>query len=218
MFAELLGLVDSLSKVRDLKDLLLQERLKAMIDFLHTIGEVQIKTAIEELEAARRSSRPDAERDRAIGHLKVAANALRLSVDKMPLLRRVVGFTKKRKMRTYLQITGCYLLVAGLYRSQQNMELAQEYAGKASRAFQNYAEIRRGKLMTTLILLFTYNAGTDQAPLTGVVDNRRIRALMKHYGVQGSPDEDTLGELADGMVGEERERLFGWLGPLGELR
>jgi hypothetical protein len=217
MIAELLGLVDALSKVKDVKDLLVQERLKAMITFLEKVGEVQIRTAIEELQALPHSTRPDEERARAIGHLKVAASALVMSLEKRPFLRRLSGFDKKRKMRAYLQITGCYLVVTGLYRSQQNNVLATQYALRASESFEDYAAIRRFILSRALGMEFTYNGGTDQAPLVLVADNKKLRGLMKHYNVPGAPHEGTFSVLADRIVNEERHQLFGWLEPLRKL-
>ena len=214
MIAELLALVETLSKVKDLNDLLAQERLQAMISFLETVGEVQIRTAIEELQAVPRSTRPNEERSRAIGQLKVAANALVMSLEQRSLLRRVIRRVlrnDKRKMRAHLQITGCYLMVASLYLTQRNMDLARQYALKASEAFGSYAAIRLFELTKMLSWEFTYNGGTDQAPLVSIADSDRLRALMRRYGVPTPPDERTLHTLADRIVQEERARTFDWL-------
>ena len=216
MIPSLFGFIDLLFKIKDFKDLLAQERLKAMIEFLETVGGVHIKTAIEEIMAAQYSTWPEEECSRAIGQLKVAANALLESLRKRPFLTRFVRNDEERQMRTHFQIMGCYLIIASLYGVQRNMVLAGQYAAEASKAFTTYAVIRRHRLSRALFRQFTYNGGTDQAPLICFVDNDRLRGLMAHYGVHHSiVDENTLHQLAMKMIGSERERLFGWMRPLG---
>ncbi len=214
---DLLALADSLMKVREVKDLLLQERLEIMIEFLKKVGEVQIKTAIDELHDLPRSTQPEKECDRAIGHLKVAANALVMSLKKRPLLRRAAGFDKKRTMRTYRQIAGCYLIITVLYRCQQNTQLAAEYADRTLTAFEGCASIRTLMLSREYGLRFTCNGGTDQAPTIAVIDCPELRTLMARYKLPGLPDETTFGRIANAQVNEERMRLLGWLNQRKQL-
>lgn len=207
--AEMAVLAEILFKIKDVRDLLAQERLKTIIECLEVVGEVHFRTAIEELLAMPYSTRPDKECDRAIGHALTAATALGMSLEKRPFLRwRVFAASNKKKKQTHLRISCCYLLVAGLYRCQQNMVLAAQYLVKASEAFESYAQIQRREEFRWLSLEFTYNSSTDQAPLVGVIDCPQLRALMKRFDIPGPPDEDTLNALADAMVRKERDRLF----------
>ena len=216
---DLLALADTLMKVKEVKDLLLQERLNIIIEFLEKVGEVQIKTAIEELKDAAQSTQPYKENDRAIGHLKVAAIALSESLQKRPFIKRVIGFDKTRRKNAYRQIAGCCLVITVLYRAQNNTALAMEYASKAVEAFEDYARIEQEILRKFYATEFTYNGGTDQAPLVLVIDSPNLHRLMKRYGLAGElPDLAIFNKIAYAQLEEERDKLFGWLNLPNQLR
>jgi hypothetical protein len=210
----LLGLVEVLSKIKDVNDLLAQERLKAMISFLEKIAEVQIKTAIEELRAMPQSTRPEEERSRAIGQLKIAANALVESLEKRPFLYRLLVSDDYRKMQAYLQITGCYLIVTSLYLGQYNMMLARQYAIKAALAFDGYSAIRQPKLQGEIAQEFVGVASNDQAVHYFIYSSKldELISLRVRYGTQD--DAEVFWRLAGEHLDKMRAQLFGWLAPL----
>lgn len=207
--------VEILSKANDIKALLAQERLETVIEVLQEMGDVHIKTAGQELEEARRSTRPEKECDRAIGQFKVAANAMMASLEKRPLIKRLARVGKYKRMLVYFKVTGCYAMITALYRVQGNIALAKQYAARAAQTFEQYASLRGPLLRSWLFTEFTYNCGTDQMPKVCVSNTKELQALLRRYGIANVVVyETTLGVLATNIVADERRRLIGWMSPL----
>lgn len=213
MFTVLLGIVEALSKINDIKSILAQERLKTLIEFMEKLGGLHFRAAIWQLEASQMSRQPDNERKMAISHLVFAAEALAESLKKRSLLARLLRLGKTRRMNVHLKITGCYLITAGLYLDDNNIPLVEVYAAKALEAFKGYAEIEEVQLRSALFARFAYNSGTDQQPLVRYINNEKIWSLLRHYDMPAFNDEGVLPELAAKMVERERQQLFTWLAP-----
>lgn len=209
----LVGVVDVFFNLKDMHDLMKQERLQTLIEALEKIADVHIKTAIEELEAMRRSTRPDEECSRAIGQLKLAANSLLASQVRRPVLRRLLagGSERDRRKDVSLQITNCYLMIAGLHKSQRNMRLAKEYGAKAKEAFEGYAVVRQTELIGGIADKYVYTWATDQAGGSFIRGSMQaeLDAYKRRFGVSG--DQEVFWELAKLELNKTRAELFAWL-------
>jgi len=218
MLESLFAIIEVFSKAKDAKGLLTQERLELMNELMEKVGDVHIQTAIGELLETPHSTRPEKECDRAIGHLKVGAQALTKSLERRPLLKRLVRMGKSKRMVIHFKITGCYAIIAVLYRIQGNTPLAGDYARKAMETFELYAEIREHLINSWLFSRYTYDCGTDQMPKVCFNNCAELRRLMGRYNMSASMVyEGTLWELAARMVDAERRRLSGWLSVPKEL-
>jgi hypothetical protein len=199
--------------LKDIHDLIKQERLRTLIESLEKIAGIHVKTAIEELEAMRGSTRPEQECSRAIGHLKLAANGLIASQERRPVLRRLLAAESERESRkdVSLQITNCYLMIAGLYQSQRNIPLAKKYGTKAREAFEGYAAIVQTELSGGIADGYVYTWSNDQAGGSFIRDDKRaeINAYKQRFGV--SSDQEVFWHLASEKLDETRTQLFAWL-------
>ncbi len=215
MIAELLSLVGILSNIKDAKDLLAQERLEAMNAFLAEFAGIQIITAIEELNTAPYSTRPEDEHSRAIGQLKVAVNALASSLTKRPVISRLLKLEDVRKMHVYLKMTGCNLIIASLYLGQQNMIPARYYADKASRAFKDFAALRIEGLVSQIAQNFVGVASNDQAVHYFIYESKKneLAMLKGQFGL--NDNYHVFQRLAQEELNEIRSQLFGWLAQHG---
>lgn len=212
MFADLVGLVFA---IKDIHHLLTQQQLGVIITFLETVAEVQVRTAIEELRVASVSTQPYEERNRAIGHLNVAATALVTSLEKRSLVLRLTGLDNSRRAQTYLQLTGYYLVIARLYLDQKNKEPARQYASKADRAFDGYAALVFVGTRDQVAGEFVCVVANDQAGQSFIYPHKyqELVDLKLRYGVGSNSEVFTL--LAQERLDAQRDQLFGWLVPLG---
>lgn len=200
--------------VKDVHDLIKQERLQTLIVCLRQIADVHIITAIEELQAMKRSNQPEVQCNRAIGHLKLAANSLVASQARRPVLQRWMTTEAGRNhqsKKVSLQITGCYLMIAWLYRSQQNIDLAKDYGAKAREAFKVYAAIRQDEIRGKIADQFVGTWSTEQAGGSFIING--MEPILAGYRVQFgvNSDQAVFRRLAEIEMDEVRDHLFGWL-------
>jgi hypothetical protein len=209
----LVGVVEVFFNLKDIHDLIKQERLQTLIESLKKIADVHIKTAIEELGAMQHSTQPEHECNRAIGQLKLAANSLMETQERRPILRRLMAAEteKQNRKEVSLQITSCYLTVAGLYHSQQNTPLAKKYVAKAKEAFEGYAVIRQAELQSRIAGKFVGTWANDQIGQSFIYSHKEaeLAAYKRRFGV--SSNQAVFWQLAKQEMNKVRAQLFGWL-------
>lgn len=210
----LIDVASAFFDAKDVHDLIRQERLHTLIKCLREIANVHIKTAIEELQAMEQSNRPQVQCNRAIGQLKLAANSLAASQARRPALQRLMttqaGRNRKSK-EVSLQITGCYLMIAWLYRSQRNTQLAKEYGARAKEAFKVYAAIQQDEIRGKIADQFVGTWSTEQAGGSFIISG--MEPILASYRLEFGVDSDqaVFRRLAGIEMDKMRARLFGWL-------